>query len=100
LEGEDRDGCSTTITPREATESCSRPLSRAFGQPFESVWSRAQSVIRHDYRDVVGTPSGEGQVDQFLALLSCAAPRRQSLGDLTLGDEVSETIRGQKQAIA
>lgn len=75
-------------------------VSRALGQPFESVWSRAQSVIRHDDRDVVGTPSGEGQVDQFLALLSWAAPRRQSLGNLTFRDEVSETIRGEKQAIA
>lgn len=40
---------------------------------IESGWPRAQVVIRDDYRDVVGTPGGKGQVDQFLALLSWVA---------------------------
>jgi len=59
---------------------------------IESGWPRAQVVIRDDYRYVVGTPSGKGQVDQFLALLAWVASRGQGFGNLTLADDVGEPV--------
>jgi len=109
---------------RRITESCERPpeiaisalqlwflaacvansactgFSDYFGTGPRISWPRTQSVICHDYRYVIGTPGGQGQVDQFLALLSWVATRSQRLYDLTFPDEVSEPICTQKHAVA